>query len=449
MTWYQVADLARAKGAPEHLVPTIVGIVGAESSFDPGAYNGRGENSYGLTQINADAHGPKAREALGNPDRAMELMRDISGGWKNFTPWSVYKNGTYRSYMQPGSVGAGGGPGVAVPGLTENMSRGVTPLSSGAAPGAADQRPRGLAEPLDRGDREPRGRRDTWASSSWMPLIAAGAGMLASRSPYPGVALGEGLLTGVKSAGQQDEREIKAQQAEVRAQRVEDQARNMGTLAANAQQRLEMQQKFGSDRIAMQAETLQARSAERQAALAKDMAVLDEKMRSNRANEEERERYHRALAETEKLRREAEAAIQVPGEHDGRPGTWLVDRKNPGDESKRHFIPGGPKQTGELTALAYSQEIAKMITQLDPAGLDPSGAARKARRALEAAGIRPPGGAQRAAPAAQPASPGVTQPTPGTAGAPAWARGSSVGANGVTIYTDGKSWFNADHTPYQ
>jgi hypothetical protein len=40
-------------------------------------------------------------------------------------------------------------------------------------------------------------------SSPWAALLAAGAGMLASRSPYAGVALGEGLESGLRFAGQQ------------------------------------------------------------------------------------------------------------------------------------------------------------------------------------------------------------------------------------------------------
>jgi hypothetical protein len=59
-------------------------------------------------------------------------------------------------------------------------------------------------------------------SSPWMPLIAAGAGMLASRSPYPGVALGEGLETGLKTLGSQQSeipenqlREAQAQTAQI------------------------------------------------------------------------------------------------------------------------------------------------------------------------------------------------------------------------------------------
>lgn len=39
--------------------------------------------------------------------------------------------------------------------------------------------------------------------SPWMSLVAAGAGMMASRSPFAGVAIGEGLESGLKFAGQQ------------------------------------------------------------------------------------------------------------------------------------------------------------------------------------------------------------------------------------------------------
>lgn len=79
----------------------------AESGGDPNAANEKGEHSYGLTQINADAHGPVAREALGNPQRAMELAFKVSNGGTDFSPWTMFKNGGYKRYM-PGQPMSGG-----------------------------------------------------------------------------------------------------------------------------------------------------------------------------------------------------------------------------------------------------------------------------------------------------------------------------------------------------
>jgi hypothetical protein len=62
-----------------------------ESSGNPRAHNPKGEDSYGLTQINAVAHGPVAKEAYNNPQRAFELAKmvyDKQGwdAWKNSRP---------------------------------------------------------------------------------------------------------------------------------------------------------------------------------------------------------------------------------------------------------------------------------------------------------------------------------------------------------------------------
>lgn len=63
------------------------------------------ENSYGLWQVNRNAH-PQYSAAslyteLGNAKAAVE----ISGGGTNFRPWTTYVNGAYKSFL-----GAGGTP---------------------------------------------------------------------------------------------------------------------------------------------------------------------------------------------------------------------------------------------------------------------------------------------------------------------------------------------------
>jgi hypothetical protein len=80
----------------------------AESSGNPYAANEKGEHSYGLSQINADAHGPIAKTALGNPDQAAKLMFDISKGGSDFSPWSAYKNGQYKQYLDKNMLPAFG-----------------------------------------------------------------------------------------------------------------------------------------------------------------------------------------------------------------------------------------------------------------------------------------------------------------------------------------------------
>lgn len=90
----------------------IAAISMAESGGDPYAANEKGEHSYGITQINADAHGPKALAARGDPDAAMRLAYEVSKGGTDFKPWTMFKNGQYQKYLAAASaaqVGSGGG----------------------------------------------------------------------------------------------------------------------------------------------------------------------------------------------------------------------------------------------------------------------------------------------------------------------------------------------------
>lgn len=80
------------------------------------------ENSYGLWQVNRNAH-PQYSAAslyteLGNAKAAVE----ISSGGTNFQPWTTYVNGAYKRFLQ-----AGGTP-TAQPGQTaEPVVGAVTP----------------------------------------------------------------------------------------------------------------------------------------------------------------------------------------------------------------------------------------------------------------------------------------------------------------------------------
>ena len=49
-----------------------------------------------------DAHGPQAHDTLGNLDKSMQLAYKVSNGGTDFSPWTMYRNGTYRQYL-PGS----------------------------------------------------------------------------------------------------------------------------------------------------------------------------------------------------------------------------------------------------------------------------------------------------------------------------------------------------------
>jgi hypothetical protein len=108
-------DLATKVGFQGPAANTMAAIDMAESGGNPYAVNPADPGgSYGLSQINQGAHGPVAREAYGNAPRSMELAYDISRGGTDFSPWSTYKSGAYRKYLEdPGgavAAGAGGKP---------------------------------------------------------------------------------------------------------------------------------------------------------------------------------------------------------------------------------------------------------------------------------------------------------------------------------------------------
>lgn len=145
-------------------------------------------------------------------------------------------------------------------------------------------------------------------SSPWTALIAAGAGMMASRSPFPGVAIGEGLQTGLKVAQLGATNENKDELAQVRMQSTENQARHMVDLAEQARTRAsetsshnQATEALRSQALAQQEAATQARLQTQQIQLAAQAAALEEKNRHNQATEQDHERQRQIqqqLAET-------------------------------------------------------------------------------------------------------------------------------------------------------
>lgn len=104
LTIEQMRQYAVMAGFRGRAADMMAAIAMAESRGNPYAHNPIfPDDSYGITQINALAHGAKARGAYGNPQRAMELAWEVSKGGTNFMPWSVYKSGAYRQYLRTGS----------------------------------------------------------------------------------------------------------------------------------------------------------------------------------------------------------------------------------------------------------------------------------------------------------------------------------------------------------
>lgn len=84
-----------------------------------------------------------------------------------------------------------------------------------------------------------------------MPLIAAGLGMMASHSPYLGVAFGEGGLRGLQTYQEARKQEVeqatKERQFGLQEQRVENEAQRLSQQADHAARQLELQTKTQAD----------------------------------------------------------------------------------------------------------------------------------------------------------------------------------------------------------
>ena len=105
-----LANLLRQAGFPEKDIPTMIGIAGGESSFNPRAFNpdaSTGDQSYGLFQINMlgdlgperrAQFGLKSNEELYDPVtniRAAKKIYDTQG----LGAWGAYTNQSYKNSM--------------------------------------------------------------------------------------------------------------------------------------------------------------------------------------------------------------------------------------------------------------------------------------------------------------------------------------------------------------
>ncbi len=115
----QIAAVAFAAGARDKAtVARAVAVALAESSGDPSKVNnnpGTGDLSYGLWQINMlGSLGPARRKEFGisrneellDPGVNAKAAAKVSNGWKNWTPWSVFKSNAYLKYMPEGEKAA-------------------------------------------------------------------------------------------------------------------------------------------------------------------------------------------------------------------------------------------------------------------------------------------------------------------------------------------------------
>lgn len=174
-----------------------------------------------------------------NEDATIEFAAQHAAqhGWGDW-------NGAKRAGIT-GMAGIGGHPvGDIILPSGGGAPAGGPALASTATPASAGQGEESIEQARDLAHRavasappEQREGMAKWINSPYFLLFLAGAGMMASRSPFPGVAIGEGLLTAGKGAEAVAGLENKNALAEARIQRVADQATAANQLADYRQQR--------------------------------------------------------------------------------------------------------------------------------------------------------------------------------------------------------------------
>jgi hypothetical protein len=140
----QIAELAKQAGFSGSGITNITAIVLAESGGNPTAVcsscAGVTEHSVGLAQVNTLAHPKYSTAYLLDPLNNLKAAFQISGGGKNFNPWSTFTSGKYKTFLKQAQAD------MAVAKYT-NTSTGVTTAS---APSSSSG-PGGVAGWIDQG----------------------------------------------------------------------------------------------------------------------------------------------------------------------------------------------------------------------------------------------------------------------------------------------------------
>src|SRR3954453_15347112 len=158
----EIYRYARMAGFSPDQAVTMTAVALAESRGETGAHNPHGEDSRGLWQINAAAHGNLAGQDLYDPLVNAKAAYQVSQGGKDISPWTTTHRGTnapyiaYRAeaeaaahaagdnatgvwtgpagYGNPLAAGNGGGPVLAA-----DMAVSGTPTSPPTGGGATEQ----------------------------------------------------------------------------------------------------------------------------------------------------------------------------------------------------------------------------------------------------------------------------------------------------------------------
>lgn len=108
----QIGTFAQNAGFTGDDLVTAVAVALAESGGDPNSLGdtnvGSGTGSFGLWQINADAHpeyGPNFSQLYDPQTNANAAYAVYSAAGDSFSPWTTFKTGTYSGFVS--SVEAG------------------------------------------------------------------------------------------------------------------------------------------------------------------------------------------------------------------------------------------------------------------------------------------------------------------------------------------------------
>lgn len=368
-------------GVSPHGAQGIADRVGAESSFNPaipGDYKNGTPTSGGLYQHHAErwaalkAYAAKRGVSWDNSDvqnqfalaeatgSDPEVPRQITESqWNEIKNapdratagmlWDKYfersKNGpgsgnrTYASGISPGyraTVGTGTGEG------SGSSGNGTPPPGAGGENGVA--KPTTSVPDINLPHRE-RGL----GASPWLSLIAAGLGMMASRSPHPGVAIGEGGLAGVKSLMDQEalnnKRDLQDVQMSAKQQSIGLQAQSLAERTQNHAALLEAKLTAINAQIARGQDSLELRREKMQIEQQLGLARIDA------AN----------------ARSEARSPKLIPGYNTqyGTSGNYVLKpgQEMPDDPSKLPFIPATEKAGSSLTPQQVEEHALKAWTE--------------------------------------------------------------------------------------
>src|SRR5215469_13365679 len=313
-------------GVPEHVAQGIADNVQRESGFDP-------------TNVSADKGGPSVGLYQAHLDRAANLQQhpnwqdpnvqhawalsQVTGGVPVATQhWNENKsaptreaaNGLWKKYFErPADSGdhLERGLGTTKTGMMIPTMGGRYERSSGLI---SDSGQAGLANPPAAPPQSGEPKGSDFLQSPWMIPIAIGAGMLSSRSPFPGVALGEGLETGLKYGQQQEHTRQSGEVAEARMQTAQQAAARMADLADFNRAKLAQQQQFGEEKLGQAQQKLDLTASYQG-------AILDLRKRGL----DETEAHHAALEQLRESAKQNQRPIQVQDVvKDGQSGTLLL-----------------------------------------------------------------------------------------------------------------------------